>query len=84
MTVGELNSTVTNPESKVMDVVIGAVIQRAVKDGDYARLSFLLDRTIGKVREETSIDITSQDADAKLENVPREKLVAMVREYNAA
>lgn len=40
-----------------IEAVIASGIMRAIKDGDYARLSYFLDRTIGKVTEKTEIEM---------------------------
>lgn len=59
MTREELQGIVQDPTATMLEITIAAVFVKAAKDGDYNRLAFLLDRTIGKVREEIAIE-TSQ------------------------
>lgn len=40
-----------SPNTKAIDLMIIALIIKTVNQGDYSRLNFLLDRTIGKVVE---------------------------------
>lgn len=42
-----------------IDLMIIKIITTAINKGDYTRFSFLLDRTIGKVKE--SVDVTNSD-----------------------
>jgi hypothetical protein len=59
MTVEDLNRAVQNPELPVLDVMIIRVIIEAIRRGDSKRVEFLLNRTIGKVKED--IEITNPD-----------------------
>lgn len=44
----ELQSLVQSPKTPMIEIMVASIMVRAAKDGDYARLSFLLDRSIGK------------------------------------
>lgn len=59
---------------------IASVIAACIKGGDYQRLEMLLNRTIGKVKDEALIETKNHD-DA-LESVPREKIVELLRAAN--
>lgn len=59
---------------------IAAVIMQCIKNGDYMRLEMLLNRTIGKVKDEALIE--TKNHDAALESVPREKIVELLRAAN--
>lgn len=56
---------------------IAAVISQCIKNGDYMRLEMLLNRTIGKVKDEALIE--TKNHDSTLESVPREKIVELLR-----
>lgn len=59
---------------------IASVISACIKAGDYQRLEMLLNRTIGKVKDESIIE--TKNHDATLESVPREKIVELLRAAN--
>jgi len=40
----------------MMEIMIGSIVAKAAQDGDYTRLNFLLDRSIGRVKE--TIDVS--------------------------
>ena len=48
MTRAELQLAVSDPTTPMLEVAIASVFAQAAKNGDYTRLSFLLDRAIGK------------------------------------
>ena len=50
-------------KTPTIDLMIIKIITTAINKGDYTRFSFLLDRTIGKVKE--SVDVTNSDGSMK-------------------
>lgn len=60
MTKDELATHLKDPKTPVLEVTLGSIYAKAIKDGDYMRLNFLLDRTIGKVKDEVDISLTPQ------------------------
>ena len=48
---GELQDMMDNPETPALDMIVVKVLAEAIKHGDEKRLNFILDRTIGKVKE---------------------------------
>lgn len=46
-----------NPKATILELALGAIVTRAIDDGDQVRLNFMLDRLIGKVKEQISIEI---------------------------
>lgn len=52
-----------NLKTPTVDLMIIKIITTAINKGDYTRFSFLLDRTIGKVKE--SVDVTNSDGSMK-------------------
>ncbi len=55
MTREELEAIVRNPKSTMLEIMSASVIVKAAKEGDSARFSFLLDRTIGRVKEQIEV-----------------------------
>jgi hypothetical protein len=53
----EISSAVTDKTTPMFELVIAAGLVKAVKDGDYQKLNFILDRTIGKVVEKTEVEL---------------------------
>ena len=53
----ELKEALQAENTPCIELVIASGLARAIKDGDYSKLNFILDRTIGKVAEKTSIDL---------------------------
>lgn len=53
----ELLKLVENPKTPVMELMVIRIIQKAISDGDQARLNFLFDRTIGKVLDKKEIEL---------------------------
>lgn len=52
MTRDELQDVIKNPKSSMLEITVAAIMARAAKDGDFNRLNFILDRSIGKVTSE--------------------------------
>lgn len=78
MSRAELQDVVQNPKSTMIEIMVAAVMARAAKDGDYARLQFLLDRSIGKVKDVSEVHQHSYDA--ALDAEPRENVLKLLRE----
>lgn len=74
----ELHAIVTNPRSSMGEVMVASVMAKAAKDGDYARIAFLLDRMIGRPTE--VIEQHNHSHDDKLAGVPQDKLLALLKE----
>lgn len=51
MDVDELEETLKDKKRTVMEHMVGRVALMAIKNGDYQRLNFLLERIIGKPKE---------------------------------
>lgn len=63
----DLAVAAANPETPVLELLIGSIIHKAVVEGDERRLNFLLDRLIGKVVDKVS----NVDADGKAIQLPQ-------------
>jgi len=57
MTEKELNKVVKDAKTPMISKAIASIIAKAIENGDDRRLTFILDRLIGKPKEE--IDITA-------------------------
>lgn len=66
-----------------LDHIIIQVIAKAGLEGDTQRLNFLLDRTIGKVIDKTENMDYKININAHLDLIPRDKLVALLKEADA-
>lgn len=73
---GDLKKIAKDPKAMGIDSLIASIIHRAITTGDHYRLNFILDRMIGKVKEE--IDITSYVK--KLDELTKEEMIALGRE----
>ena len=52
MDIDDLEAILRDKKRKVIEHIIGRIALMAIKHGDHARLSFVLDRLIGKVKDE--------------------------------
>ena len=61
LTKTDLKQRLEHPEASILQLAIGSVLMKTVKEGDHQRLGFIFDRIIGKVRDriELSGDINS-------------------------
>lgn len=86
MPVKELQKLVNfsqNPDAALLSALDHIIIQVIVKaglDGDQQRLSFLLDRTIGKVVDKTEHNEYRINVNAHLDMIPKDKLIALLKE----
>jgi len=61
----ELQAAVGSPSTPMLEIAIASIFAQAAKHGDFARLAFLLDRAIGKVKVVEESDQAMQDLAAK-------------------
>lgn len=57
MSRGELTTVIEDRSTPALNLTICVILAKAMQDGDYTRLNFLLDRSIGKVKENVEISI---------------------------
>lgn len=74
---------INNPSATMLEIMIASVMVRAAKDGDYARLSFLLDRSVGKVKDESAVQLLNK-IDPELQQVPVENLIKIAKDLKTA
>lgn len=77
MSVAEIDSLVADPKTTMIEMQFAQVMRVAVQDGDYSRLSFLLDRYVGKVPDVR--ENHNHNHDEKLDQEPVEKLYQFLR-----
>lgn len=77
MSAAELLTVLEDPKTPMGELMVASVMAKAAKDGDYARLAFLLDRQTGKIREEVEATIRSI-TDEDLDKIPRDALIKLV------
>ena len=56
MTRQQLQDIIQNPKSSMLEIMVASIMAKAAKDGDFSRMNFILDRSIGRV---TSEDVES-------------------------
>ena len=76
----ELELVLKDRKVPAIKKAIASVIAACIKGGDYQRLEMLLNRTIGKVKDEAIIE--TKNHDEQLEKVPRDKIVELLRAAN--
>lgn len=54
-TPAEVDAVLASPDTPFIDRIVLAIAQRALDDGDQAALNFMLDRTIGKVKDHLEV-----------------------------
>lgn len=54
MTKEEVHAALNDQKTPIFEMVIASGLVKAVKEGDYTRLNFILDRTIGKPKADAS------------------------------
>lgn len=57
LTRAELSAVIEDKTTSAIDVTICVILAKAMQDGDYSRFNFLLDRSIGRVKENVEISI---------------------------
>lgn len=51
----ELEAIIADPGSRMGEVMVAAGMLKAAETGDYSRVEFLLNRTIGKVKDQVEV-----------------------------
>jgi len=75
MNQAEIESSIQDENLPILDVAICSVFQKSVKFGDFTRLSFLLDRCVGKAKE-----IVPEDDDREeLQKLTMNELLMLVK-----
>lgn len=51
----QLDKIIASPDSTNLQKLVGGILSRAIKEQDQVRATFLLDRSIGKVKEQIEV-----------------------------
>jgi hypothetical protein len=76
LTQDQLKEEIKKPELPMIDLLVGTMLARAVKDQDPQRAQFLLDRSIGKVKD--VVEMNSVQLNFSM--MPRERVIEMGQE----
>lgn len=79
MTRAELQAIVDSPTSQMLDISVASIFLKAAASGDHTRMTFLLDRMIGKVKDEILVRNDGDD-----EELRRELAAAVMSDDEAA
>lgn len=55
---GEIQAALRDPMKPTIEILIISVLLTAIKRGDHDRLNFVLDRIIGKVKQDVDVKVT--------------------------
>lgn len=75
----ELQERMADPKTTVFELSVGSIFLRSIKEGDYQRLSFLLDQTAGKVPVSIEDDEAHQ-AREELRKLSVNELLTLVKQ----
>lgn len=76
MTLAELDKSSTDPNTPAIELIYASAIKAAILDGDTNRLEAILNRGIGKVRDNVAVTTRNES----LNEEPTEKLLKLVKE----
>lgn len=77
----EIDEILKNPDTDALTLLVGSIIGKALKEGDHQRFNFLLDRLIGKAKE--NFQLTGPDGGPieivrRFKDLPDEELLKML------
>lgn len=75
MTEEDIRAIIKDPKTTLGRKAMANIFLKVSKGADIQSSSFILDRMVGKVRDEINL---TDDRDLDLEEIPRDKLVALV------
>ncbi len=68
-----------DPNNSIIELTICSIFQQSLEKGDFTRLSFLLDRCVGKVRDVVEDD-ESLDERQELQKLSMKELLTLVKD----
>lgn len=57
MSRAEIKDHMADPATPMLELMVGAVVMKAYQHGDQSRLNFILERTIGKVKDQVEVTL---------------------------
>jgi hypothetical protein len=83
MSFDKIKEITKDDKKSTMDHMLASIVVHGVISGDPKHLSFLLDRTIGKVKDVQEVDVTLRKIEEVHANIvkelPREQLIQLAR-----
>lgn len=76
MSRADMQVVVSDPATPMIELSIAAIFAQCAKSGDYTRLAFLLDRSIGRPKEPEEMD----ELEEQIQAMTTEELVKLVQE----
>ena len=55
MTREQIRRLLEHPATPALEVMLGSIIGKAIKEGDHLRMNFVLDRLVGKVKDVSEV-----------------------------
>jgi hypothetical protein len=80
MNIDELKAAVLDPRRPVIDHLVGSICVKGIKHGDHARLNFLLDRLIGKVKDEDDATLRVAAIAMQMQTLSPEQVIRLANE----
>lgn len=79
MNKAELRAVCTKDETPVLELAIASIFAKCIETGDHSKLTFLLDRSIGRIPEikETDEDVAARQ---ELHSLSDQELAKIIRE----
>lgn len=84
MTFPELSAIAENPESTALELSIASCLNKAIQTGDFAKVTLLIERVIGRVPDLKRIEDPKDEYYDELSKVPPGELVAYLRSQRKA
>jgi Family of unknown function (DUF5681) len=79
MSLPELEQVIAEKKAPALEMAICSNLIKSILSGDYANLSFVLDRSVGKVTEKSEIAVSPKAvSDDDLDLIPKEKLIELL------
>ena len=82
MTREKLQAVAQNPDSTMIEIMVASIMAKAAKDGDYSRMAFLLDRTIGKVKDVAEVHQRIEGSLEAIDAHPEKNVLALLRQMH--
>lgn len=83
MSIDKLEAIAKDRTKPTLDHMLASIVARAIAHGDPKHLDFLLDRTIGKVKDVQEVDVTHrriEEVHMKLvDELPRAEIIKLAR-----
>lgn len=74
----ELQTIVNNPKEKAIRGLVASIVLHGIKKGDQMRMNFLLDRIVGKVKDEMEHTLTHSHTIEEIRQLPIDQKVTVL------